>query len=97
MTSRTRYTIAALFVLLQLADVLTTTFALRNGAVEANPVAATLMQAHGEPAVYAVKLLAALGVLGVVVALRRPRLWLAPRIANALMLLVVMVNLTALL
>ena len=97
MTSRTRYTIAALFVLLQLADVLTTTFALRNGAVEANPVAATLMQAHGEPAVYAAKLALALAVLGVVVALKRPRLWLAPRVANVIMVLVVAINTTALL
>ena len=97
MTTRTRITIACLFVLLQTLDVLTTYYGLRAGAIEANPLAAWGMAVYGEPAVYAVKLLAALGVLGVVVALRRPRLWLAPRIANALMLLVVMVNLTALL
>jgi len=98
MSTTTRLYIVALFLVLQGLDILTTYAGLRNGAVEANPVAAWLMREHGEPAVYALKAAIVLGVLGVVLATERrlPRVWLSLRVGNVFGLLVVAINATAL-
>ena len=97
--ARTALVIACLFALLQSLDVLTTALGLRNGAVEANPLAAGLLAGHGELALYGAKLLVAGLVLGAVCLLdgHLRRVWLAPRVANAVYVAVVAVNLTAVL
>ena len=97
MTHTTRLYIAALFLVLQGLDILTTYAGLRNGAVEVNPVAAWLMATHGEAAVYALKAAIVLGVLGVVLLAqgRYRRVWLSLRLSNVLYVAVVAINATA--
>jgi hypothetical protein len=97
MTARTKLTIVALFLLLQTLDILTTYAGLRAGAQEANVLPAWLLATHGEAAMYAVKAVLVLAVLGVVLWLDgRLHLWPALRITNVLMIGVVALNLTAL-
>jgi len=55
MTNQTKLTIAALLVVTQLLDVLTTHAGLANGATEANPLAAWGFAEYGEAGVYAAK------------------------------------------
>ena len=97
MTTNTRRYVLALFLVLQLADVLTTALGLRNGAVEANPAAAWLLSVHGELAVYAVKALIVVGVVALVLVVQRRygRVWYALRASNVLYVLVVAINATA--
>ena len=98
MTHRTRYAIAALALLLQGLDVLSTHLGLAAGAQEANIVPAYLLGTYGEAALYAAKLLAVVVMAGLVWQLRSWALtWRVCRVGNVVMLLVVMLNLTALL
>lgn len=87
--------IAGLFLLLQGLDILTTFVGLRNGAVEANPFAAWVMSSYGEFVMYGLKAALVLAVLAVVLLTERvaPRVWLAMRTVNVIMLVVVMINL----
>ena len=96
MTTRTRYTIAALALLLQALDVLSTHLGLAAGAQEVNLLPAWLLHTYGEAALYAVKLLAVLVMAGLVWRLRSwPGAWRCLRWSNVAMLLVVAVNTTA--
>ena len=98
MTARTRYAIAALALLLQGLDVLSTHLGLAAGAQEVNLLPAWLLHTYGEATLYAVKALAVLVMAGLVWRLRWWALtWRVCRCANVVMLLVVMLNLTALL
>ena len=98
MTTNTRLTILLLCLALQLADALTTALALDAGAVEGNVLPAVVLASHGEAALYAAKLLAVVVMAGLVWRLRWWALtWRVCRCANVVMLLVVMLNLTALL
>lgn len=96
--TRTRLTIAALALLLQLLDGVSTHLGLAAGAQEVNVVPAYLLATYGEPVLYAVKALAVLVMAGLVWRLRWWALtWRVCRVGNVVMLLVVMLNLTALL
>jgi hypothetical protein len=98
MTHRTRLAIAALALLLQGLDVVSTHLGLAAGAQEVNIVPAYLLHNYGEAALYAVKALAVLVMAGIVWRLRAWALtWRVCRVGNVVMVLVVAVNLTALL
>ncbi|MHB9091695.1 MAG: DUF5658 family protein [Chloroflexota bacterium] len=87
--------VIALYLVLQGLDVLTTFVGLRRGAYEANLLPGWLIQHYGEASMYLFKVLLVLGVLFVVVCLQRPfpRVWLAVRVVNVMMVLVLAVNL----
>ena len=72
MTARTRLAIAALALLLQCLDVVSTHLGLAAGAQEANLLPAWLLHTYGEAALYVLKLL---GVLVMAAILWRLRSW----------------------
>ncbi|MDA8219169.1 MAG: DUF5658 family protein [Dehalococcoidales bacterium] len=93
----TRLSIMGLFVLLQSLDILTTYLGLRNGAREINVLPSWLLGNAGEMVMYAFKACLVLLVLTLVLSLeyRFPRIWLALRIVNVLMIFVLGLNLLA--
>lgn len=89
--------IVGLYLFLQALDILSTFFGLRRGAYEANLLPGWLLQNYGEASMYLFKVLLVLGVLFAVVRLQRafPHVWVALRLVNVMMLMVLMVNLMA--
>jgi hypothetical protein len=90
------FRLAALgYVAFSLADLLTTSYALNHGALERNPVAASLYQSYGIAGLFAVK---AAAVAAIVLTLRfmprRPAVWLGTVFA-AVMAVVVAANVGA--
>ena len=88
-----------LFLNLQSLDVLTTHFALKSGAVEANAIAAEILNNHGEIWMYLLKAFLVLLVALTVVRVSKfyPRLWRGIWISNCFYCLVIAINVSSLL
>lgn len=83
-----------IFLIVTLGDILTTELALRAGMIEANPVVAAVMDAHGRLAMYLVRFVVSTCVLLTVVQLtaRYPRVWRSIYILNWMVGIVVTFN-----
>lgn len=92
-----RLYVIVLYLALQTLDVVTTFVGLRRGAMEANFVPRWFLDNLGEATMYAFKVALVLGVLLVVLRVQSqfPHVWLAIRVVNVLMMLVVAINLLA--
>lgn len=80
----------AYFIVLNLCDMLTTHVALRNGALEGNPVATHILDSWGEPMLYAIK---ASAIICIAMLGAWRGFWRTLWVANAIILLVVVNNL----
>ena len=89
--------LVVLFLLLQVGDITTTALSFRRGAVEANLLPAWILRHWGELGMYLFKVVLVLMVLCAVLHLqsRFPRIWLALRVVNVVMVFVLIINLTS--
>lgn len=87
-----------IFLIVTLGDILTTELALRAGMIEANPVVAAVMDAHGRPAMYVVRFVVSTVVSTVVLltvvqlTARYPRVWRSIYILNWMVGIIVTLN-----
>ena len=90
--------VVGLYLVLQSLDAFTTYVGLRRGAEEANLLPRWLLEHYGELGMFAFKVALVLGILLLVVKLQRrfPVVWLAVRVINVLMLVVIAINLVVL-